>query len=171
MLKWGSANWKIKMVITVLKRGSLTHESPYRNGNLHIEMVIYISPFWNRDSSVMNPFWNSLHSNLGHYPIWNNSKSGSQIQNGYSHVIPISIRRKFQIGESPFQKRVCDKSGINICVIFLFPPHTRCAWAGGTCFQLCCCVSFWFWREIYLLIYLEYNTFVVLCQFFGSGGK
>ncbi len=36
-------------------------------------------------------------------------------------------------------------------------------------FQLCCCVSFWFWREIgfgfiyYLLTYLEYNTVVVLC--------
>ncbi len=26
--------------------------------------------------------------------------------------------------------------------------YTRCAWAGGTFFQLCCCVSFWFWREI-----------------------
>jgi hypothetical protein len=28
--------------------------------------------------------------------------------------LPISIRRKFQIGESLFQKRVCDNSGINI---------------------------------------------------------
>ncbi len=26
--------------------------------------------------------------------------------------------------------------------------YTRCAWAGGTFFQLCCCVNFWFWREI-----------------------
>ncbi len=26
--------------------------------------------------------------------------------------------------------------------------YTCCAWAGGTFFQLCCCVSFWFWREI-----------------------
>ncbi len=26
--------------------------------------------------------------------------------------------------------------------------YTRCAWAGGTFFQLYCCVSFWFWREI-----------------------
>ncbi len=25
---------------------------------------------------------------------------------------------------------------------------TCCAWAGGTFFQLCCCVSFWFWWEI-----------------------
>ncbi len=26
--------------------------------------------------------------------------------------------------------------------------YTCCAWAGETFFQLCCCVSFWFWREI-----------------------
>jgi hypothetical protein len=26
--------------------------------------------------------------------------------------------------------------------------YTHCAWAGGTFFQLCCRVSFWFWREI-----------------------
>jgi hypothetical protein len=26
--------------------------------------------------------------------------------------------------------------------------YTCCVWAGGTFFQLCCCVSFWFWREI-----------------------
>ncbi len=44
-------------------------------------------------------------------------------------------------------------------------------------FQLCCCVSFWFLREIgfgfiyYVLMYLEYTTVVALCQFFGSGGK
>ena len=49
--------------------------------------------------------------------------------------------------------------------------YTRYAWAGGTFFQLCCCVSFLFWREIgfwfyILLMYLEYNTVVVLCQFF-----
>jgi hypothetical protein len=44
--------------------------------------------------------------------------------------------------------------------------YTRCAWAGGTFFQLCCCVSFlilagnryWF----YILMYLEYNTVVAL---------
>ncbi len=36
-------------------------------------------------------------------------------------------------------------------------------------FQLCCCVSFWFWPEIgfgfiyYVLTCLEYNTVVVLC--------
>ncbi len=36
-------------------------------------------------------------------------------------------------------------------------------------FQLCCYVSFWVWREIgfgviyYVLMYLEYNTVVVLC--------
>ncbi len=44
-------------------------------------------------------------------------------------------------------------------------------------FQLCYCVSFWFWQEIgfgfiyYVLMYLECNTVVVLCQFFGSDGK
>jgi hypothetical protein len=77
---------------------------------------------------------------------------------------------------------------------------TRCACAGGTFFQLCCCVSFWFWREIgfgfiyYVLrvqyscgvvlvfwfwqeivfgvnMYLVYNTVVLLCLFFGCGGK
>ncbi len=26
--------------------------------------------------------------------------------------------------------------------------YTRFAWAGGTFFQLCCCVSVWFWWEI-----------------------
>ncbi len=26
--------------------------------------------------------------------------------------------------------------------------YTGCTWAGGLFFQLCCCVSFWFWREI-----------------------
>ena len=26
--------------------------------------------------------------------------------------------------------------------------YTRCTWAGGTFFQLCCCVNFWFWWEI-----------------------
>ncbi len=36
-------------------------------------------------------------------------------------------------------------------------------------FQLCCCVSFWLWQEIgfsfiyYVLMYLDYNTVVVLC--------
>ncbi len=76
-----------------------------------------------------------------------------------------------------------------------------CTWAGGTFFQLCCCVSFWFWWEIgfgftylrtqstiqlwhcvsflvlagnsflVLRTYLVYNTVVRLCQFFGCGGK
>ncbi len=47
----------------------------------------------------------------------------------------------------------------------------------GLFFQLCCCVSFWFWREIgfgfiyYVLMYLDYNIVVVSCQFFGSGRK
>ncbi len=39
-------------------------------------------------------------------------------------------------------------------------------------FQLCCCVSIWFWWEIgfgftyYIYMYSEYKTVVVLCQFF-----
>ncbi len=48
-------------------------------------------------------------------------------------------------------------------------------WAGGICFSvlLLCQIlvlagnRFWF----YILTYLEYNTVVVLCLFFGSGGK
>ncbi len=48
--------------------------------------------------------------------------------------------------------------------------YTRFAWAGGTFFhfQLCCYVSFWFWREkgcgfTYYLCTLEYHKVVVLC--------
>ncbi len=47
--------------------------------------------------------------------------------------------------------------------------YTHSAWAGGTFFQLCCRASFWFWQEIvlvHILMYLEYHTVVVLCQFF-----
>ncbi len=38
-------------------------------------------------------------------------------------------------------------------------------------FQLCCCVSFWFWREIgfgfiyYVLMFLEYYTVVICVSF------
>ncbi len=54
--------------------------------------------------------------------------------------------------------------------------YTRYAWAGGTSFPavLLCQFSvlagnrFWFYI---LLMYLEYHTVVVLCQFFQSGGK
>ncbi len=55
--------------------------------------------------------------------------------------------------------------------------YTRFAWAGGTFFQLCCCVVSVFGSGgkkvlIYIRIYyLEYNTVVVVCQLFGSGGK
>ncbi len=53
--------------------------------------------------------------------------------------------------------------------------YTRCAWAGGTFFPfvlLCQFLvlagnRFWF----YILTYLEYNTVMALCLFFGSGGK
>jgi hypothetical protein len=43
-------------------------------------------------------------------------------------------------------------------------------------FQLCCCVSFWFWREIgfgctyYYVLGVPYSCGVVLV-FFGSGRK
>ncbi len=43
-------------------------------------------------------------------------------------------------------------------------------------FQLCCCVVSVFGSGgkqvlVYILMYLEYNTVVVLCQFFGCSGK
>ncbi len=41
-------------------------------------------------------------------------------------------------------------------------------------FQLCCCVSFLVSggkQILVLLTYLEYNTVVALCQFFGSGRR
>ncbi len=54
--------------------------------------------------------------------------------------------------------------------------YTHFAWAGGTFFQLCCCVVSVFGSGgkqvlVYILMYLEYNTVVVLCQFFGCGRK
>ena len=49
--------------------------------------------------------------------------------------------------------------------------YTCCAWAGGTFFQLCCCVSFWFWREIVLVLHtyvlrIQYSCGVVLVFWF-----
>jgi hypothetical protein len=37
-------------------------------------------------------------------------------------------------------------TGHGLCVCFGRPQKIRksCAWAGGTFFQMCCCVSFWF---------------------------
>ncbi len=54
--------------------------------------------------------------------------------------------------------------------------YTCCTWAGGTFFSVVLfCQFFCFWQEIgfgcYLLRYLEYNTVVALCYFFGSGRK
>jgi hypothetical protein len=57
---------------------------------------------------------------------------------------------------------------------FIFCPQNFCITLAARgleelFFQLCCCVSFWFWWEIgfgfiyYVLMYLEYNTVVVLC--------
>ncbi len=37
---------------------------------------------------------------------------------------------------------------VNADIFDILRTYTRCAWAGGTFFQLCCCVSFWFWQEI-----------------------
>jgi hypothetical protein len=39
--------------------------------------------------------------------------------------------------------------------------HTLCAWAGGTFFQLCCCVIFLFWREIGFFL----HTYVLRVQY------
>jgi hypothetical protein len=45
--------------------------------------------------------------------------------------------------------------------------YTRCAWAEGTCFLVVLLCQFFvlvgnrFW--VYILLYLEYNTVVVLC--------
>ena len=50
--------------------------------------------------------------------------------------------------------------------------YTRFAWAGGTFFQLCCCVSFLFWREIgfgctyYYVLRVPYSCGVVLVFWF-----
>ncbi len=57
----------------------------------------------------------------------------------------------------------------------VFPFYTRCAWAGGTFFPVVLLCQFLvlagnrFW--FYIITYLEYNTVVVLCSIFGSGGK
>ncbi len=53
--------------------------------------------------------------------------------------------------------------------------YTCYAWAGETFFPVVVLCQFLvlvgnrFW--FYILMYLEYNTVAVLCQFFGSGGK
>ncbi len=53
--------------------------------------------------------------------------------------------------------------------------YTCCAWAGGTFFLLVVLCQFLVLAGIrfqfYILMYLEYNTVVALCQFLGSGGK
>jgi hypothetical protein len=80
---------KTKMVIPVLKRGLHTNESPYWNGDPQIEMVIYILPFRNWDSSVTNPYWNSRHSNLGFW--WMNTQFGTIPNRGPSFKTGIPI--------------------------------------------------------------------------------
>ncbi len=54
--------------------------------------------------------------------------------------------------------------------------YTHQAWAGGTFFQLCCCVSFLFWREIgfgFIYYLCTQSTIQLWCcaSFFGSGRK
>ncbi len=52
-----------------------------------------------------------------------------------------------------------------ICVSAYWGKYTCCAWAGGTFFQQCCCVSFWLWREKVLgVTYLPYQ--LCRCVFF-----
>ncbi len=53
--------------------------------------------------------------------------------------------------------------------------YTRCTWAGGTFFPVVLLCQFLVRGDnqvlVYIIMYLEYNTVVVLCQFFGCGGK
>ncbi len=54
--------------------------------------------------------------------------------------------------------------------------YTHYAWAGETFFQLCCCASFLFWREIgfgFTYYLCTQSTIQLWCcvGFFGSGGK
>ncbi len=53
--------------------------------------------------------------------------------------------------------------------------YTRCVWAGGTFFSVVLLCQFLALAGnrfgFYILMHLEYNTVVVLCQFFGSGRK
>ncbi len=57
------------------------------------------------------------------------------------HIIFYQLTPPQQIVYSPFLSP-------SLSFDMSYPYYTRCAWAGGTFFQLCCCVSFWFWREI-----------------------
>ena len=50
----------------------------------------------------------------GESSIWNISKSRSQFQNSDPHTVMGRETQKLEIGESPFQKRVCAKLGTNI---------------------------------------------------------
>ncbi len=49
--------------------------------------------------------------------------------------------------------------------------YTRCMWAGGTFFQLCCCVSFLVVARNSFRCYLSTIPVVPLCLFFGCGRK
>jgi hypothetical protein len=49
--------------------------------------------------------------------------------------------------------------------------YTRCAWAGGTFFQLCCCVSFLVVARNSFRCYLPTIPVVVLCHFLVAAGN
>ncbi len=48
--------------------------------------------------------------------------------------------------------------------------YTRCTWAGGTFFQLCCCVNFWLWWKQFQVI-LTYHASCAVVSFFCCGEK
>ncbi len=74
---------------------------------------------------------------------------------------------------------VTERAYLSQPIFALTPPKQALAARGleELFFQLCCSVSFWFLREIgfgfiyYVLMYLEYNTVVVLCQFLVLAGN
>ncbi len=67
-------------------------------------------------------------------------------------VLPLGKPNTFKMlltylwGDKYFYRLPCSNGTWTTFV--LFSAYTCCAWAGGTFFQLCCCVSFLFWREI-----------------------
>jgi hypothetical protein len=86
-----------------------------------------------------------------------------------SHLAVKTVRPSVQSVERAVRKQARKNS--LLMAEFIPTVYTRCAWAGGTFFPvvLLYYVSIWYWREIgfaliyYVLMYLEYNTVVVLC--------
>ncbi len=88
------------------------------------------------------------------------------------------------------QESVFNRANLFVGAIFMFPPinppnpvsfrwtewqtetkYTRYTWAGGTFFQLCCCVSFLVVAEIVFRWYLPTIPVVLLCLFFVAAGN